>query len=97
MEGESNFFDAYERHMTSHLIDRLAHERTDAASACIFCGIIARKQEAHIVAETDEYVAFLDTLPIRAGVCVAHDTADRRPPAHCTETARCTDQRYDGR
>ncbi|WFD36487.1 hypothetical protein MCUN1_003367 [Malassezia cuniculi] len=54
--------------MTSHLLDRLARD-TPAIRAepgdCIFCDIIERRHEAFIVAETDDYIAFLDVLPIR--------------------------------
>ncbi len=34
---------------------------------CIFCDIAARRIEAHIVAEDDLIVAFLDICPIRPG------------------------------
>lgn len=58
--------------MTSHFLDRVrTHDKRrsdNEESDCIFCDIIARKQPAYIVAETDDYMAFLDGLPIRAGV-----------------------------
>lgn len=59
--------------MTSHFLDRIRmhdqnrqnqHQEND----CLFCLIVARKQSAFIVAETNEYMAFLDTLPIRTGM-----------------------------
>ena len=55
--------------MTSHLLDRLARDAPKLASPgdCVFCDIIARRQDAHIVAESADYVAFLDVLPIRTG------------------------------
>lgn len=55
--------------MTSHLLDRLkSHDdRRMPKGECVFCDIIERRQPAYIVAETDDVIAFLDVLPIRAG------------------------------
>ncbi|WFD39497.1 uncharacterized protein MJAP1_002474 [Malassezia japonica] len=55
--------------MTSHLLDRLkSHDdRRMPRGECVFCDIIERRQPAYIVAETDDVIAFLDVLPIRAG------------------------------
>lgn len=36
-------------------------------SACVFCRIIAGEESAHVVAETDETVAFLDHRPVFKG------------------------------
>lgn len=62
--------------MTSHLLDRLArrgaeHSKHPAPGDCVFCDIIAGRQDAHIVASTRDYIAFLDALPIRTGTSCA--------------------------
>ena len=36
-------------------------------SNCIFCKIVSRKQDAHIIFEDDSVLAFLDHYPIRIG------------------------------
>lgn len=56
--------------MTSHILDGLARRAPEhmPTDDCVFCDIIARRAPAHIVGETDAYLAFLDVLPIRAGV-----------------------------
>lgn len=55
--------------MTSHLLDGLKRQddKRDPSDMCVFCDIIERKQPAHIVSETEDCLAFLDILPIRAG------------------------------
>ena len=73
--------------MTSHILDRLArganHSKYSAPGDCIFCDIIAGRQDAHIVAATHDYIAFLDVLPIRTGtLCVA----DRATSSSCPRT-----------
>ncbi|MEE6272676.1 HIT family protein [Georgenia sp. MJ206] len=35
--------------------------------SCIFCGIVAGEEPAHVVLETDDVVAFLDTRPVFNG------------------------------
>lgn len=59
--------------MTSHFLDRVRKHEQDLqiqhqGKECQFCEIMARRQPAYIVAETNEYMAFLDTLPIRTGM-----------------------------
>lgn len=54
--------------MTSYLLDRLlGRGRPPGPGDCIFCDIVAHRKDAYIIAETAEYAAFLDVLPIRAG------------------------------
>ncbi|KAI3623735.1 hypothetical protein CBS14141_003434 [Malassezia furfur] len=55
--------------MTSHLLSRLKRQddQRKPGESCIFCSIIEGKEPAYILYETDECVAFLDILPIRAG------------------------------
>ena len=54
--------------MTSYLLDRLlGRGRPPGPGDCIFCDIAAHRKDAYIIAETAEYAAFLDVLPIRAG------------------------------
>jgi len=55
--------------MTSPFLDRVnQHDKWYKADDCVFCDIIAGNTGAYIVAETDMYMAFLDILPIRAGM-----------------------------
>ncbi|WP_127571811.1 HIT family protein [Georgenia faecalis] len=35
--------------------------------SCIFCAIVAGEEQAHVVLETDDVVAFLDTRPVFKG------------------------------
>ena len=57
------------RVMTSPFLDRVnQHDKWYKADDCIFCDIISGNKEAYVVAETDMYMAFLDILPIRAGM-----------------------------
>lgn len=58
--------------MTSHLLSRLKRQddQRKREESCIFCNIIEGKEPAHIVYETDDCVAFLDILPIRAGALI---------------------------
>jgi len=57
--------------MTSFMIDDVVNKATPlkwtADENCPFCGIIAKKQSAFRVFETDMVVAFLDILPLRSG------------------------------
>lgn len=55
--------------MTSHLLSRLKRQddQRKPSESCIFCSIIEGKEPAYIVYETNECMAFLDILPIRAG------------------------------
>ncbi|MCF4121281.1 HIT family protein [Antribacter sp. KLBMP9083] len=43
------------------------HVHADLAEPCPFCAIVRGDAEAHIVAETDETVCFLDRLPATYG------------------------------
>lgn len=55
--------------MTSPFLDRVnQHDKWYKADDCIFCDIISGNKEAYVVAETEMYMAFLDILPIRAGM-----------------------------
>ncbi|WFD32112.1 hypothetical protein MSPP1_003155 [Malassezia sp. CBS 17886] len=55
--------------MTTFLLDRVrpSDDGGEHPASCVFCDIITGQQPAHIVADTEEYIAFLDTLPIRSG------------------------------
>lgn len=69
LQTASAFRDTF---MTSHFLDRVRkhdelRQELNPENDCLFCDIVARRQPAYIVAETDNYMAFLDTLPIRTG------------------------------
>ena len=55
--------------MTTPFLARVnQHDKRYEADDCVFCDIISGYKEAYIIAETDMYLAFLDILPIRAGM-----------------------------
>jgi histidine triad (HIT) family protein len=38
-----------------------------SGSNCVFCAIVAGTESAHVVASTEDFLAFLDTRPVFAG------------------------------
>ena len=65
-----------------------------ARNDCVFCGIVAGHEPAHIVWQDDEHMAFLDINPITAGHVLliprihVHWVDDLSPDAHARLFAR---------
>ena len=75
--------------MTSPFLDRVnQHDKWYKADDCVFCDIIAGNTGAYVVAETDMYMAFLDILPIRAGMwqMILHQVILLSYPKHMSHT-----------
>ena len=55
-------------HVCRDLIHLLRHQRTrQAVSRCTFCAIVAGELAAHVVLDSPDVVAFLDTRPVFKG------------------------------
>jgi histidine triad (HIT) family protein len=48
-----------------YVVERMASHPLNPS--CIFCRIIERKEPAHVIAETQEAIAFLDKYPVSLG------------------------------
>ena len=75
--------------MTTPFLARVnQHDKRYETDDCVFCDIISGNKEAYIVAETDMYLAFLDILPIRAGMwqMILHQVILLSYPEHMSHT-----------